>query len=417
VATALAYVQCMKSIDPIRDPYDDHLFAAAGVTPRIALEIGDLATIEGLVGAGLGVAVVPENFAGATGTAGIALAAPGAERVVGLTWRTDRPLGPAAGRWWRRRRRTAEPHPVEVRLFAPHAPVADNAVAAAAGWTGEGVMRPACVEYLAAASVDEVLDALSDGTTEVLAGGQSLILEMSARDEPPRRVVDINGMDGLDTLSEDDGMLRVGPLVRHRAFESATVGGPLGDLMRLVVCNIGHPPIRALGTMLGSLAHANPAAEWPAVAVTARAELTLTGPDGSRTVPAEGFFTGPFSTVRRPQEFLSEVRFPVMPGGTGTGYAEDRRVTVYPQAATMAAVTVTEGVVRAAAIGLVNAGPCPVRAHAAENVLLGETLSDAAIGAAAEAAAQIDAADNPRRARKTFHLLTRRALTQARERC
>jgi carbon-monoxide dehydrogenase medium subunit len=74
-------------------------------------------------------------------------------------------------------------------------------------------------------------------------------------------------------------------------------------------------------------------------------------------------------------------------------------------------------VVRAAAIGLVNAGPCPVRAHAAENVLLGENLSDAAIGAAAEAAAEIDAADNPRRARKAFHLLTRRALTQARERC
>jgi LysR family transcriptional activator of glutamate synthase operon len=77
----------------------DHLFATAGVTPRIALEIGDLATIEGLVGAGLGVAIVPEYFAGATGTAGVALTAPGAERVVGLTWRTDRPLGPAADRF------------------------------------------------------------------------------------------------------------------------------------------------------------------------------------------------------------------------------------------------------------------------------------------------------------------------------
>lgn len=77
----------------------DALFAAAGTTPRIALEIGDLATIEGLVGAGLGVALVPEQFAGATGTVGIALAGPGAERVVGLTWRTDRPLGPAAERF------------------------------------------------------------------------------------------------------------------------------------------------------------------------------------------------------------------------------------------------------------------------------------------------------------------------------
>jgi carbon-monoxide dehydrogenase medium subunit len=278
-------------------------------------------------------------------------------------------------------------------------------------------MRPACVEYVAADSVDEVLDALADGATDVLAGGQSLILEMSARDEPPRRVVDINGVAGLDVLSEDDGMLRVGPLVRHRAFESATVGGPLGDLMRLVVCNIGHPPIRALGTMLGSLAHANPAAEWPAVAVTVHAELTLIGPDGSRTVPAEGFFTGPFTTVRRPQEFLAEVRFPVLPVGTGTGYAEDRRVTVYPQAAAMAAVTVTGGVVSAAAIGLVNAGPCPVRAHTAEGVLIGGALSDAAIGAAAEAAAEIDTADIAPRARKAFHVLTRRALRQARERC
>ncbi|MEU8663462.1 LysR family transcriptional regulator [Actinoplanes philippinensis] len=77
----------------------DGLFAAAGVTPRIALEIGDLATIEGLVGAGLGVALVPESFAGATGTIGLPLTAPGAERVVGLTWRTDRPLGPAAARF------------------------------------------------------------------------------------------------------------------------------------------------------------------------------------------------------------------------------------------------------------------------------------------------------------------------------
>jgi carbon-monoxide dehydrogenase medium subunit len=187
--------------------------------------------------------------------------------------------------------------------------------------------------------------------------------------------------------------------------------------MRLVVCNIGHPPIRARGTMLGSLAHANPAAEWPAVAVTAGAELTLTGPAGSRTVPAEGFFTGPFSTVRRPQELLAEVRFPVLPAGTGTGYAEDRRVTVYPQAAAMTAVTVTDGVVSAVAIGLVNAGPCPVRAHAAENVLMGGTLSDSAIVAAARAAAEVDAADNPRPVRKAFHVLTRRALTQARERC
>lgn len=267
-------------------------------------------------------------------------------------------------------------------------------------------MKPATVEYVAADSVGDVLSALADGGTSVLAGGQSLILEMTGSDTPPRRVVDINFITGLDVLDESGGTLRVGPLVRHRAFESDTVGGPLGDLMRAVVCHIGHPPVRARGTMLGSLAYANPAAEWPALAVTVGARLVLTGPDGDRTVPAEQFFTGPFRTARRPEELLVEACFPVLPPGTGTGYAEDRRATVYPQAAAMAAVTVTGGVVTAAAIGLANAGPCPVRARVAEKTLLGSDFSDAAINAAA-AEVQVTG--------RAFATLTRRALSQARK--
>lgn len=274
-------------------------------------------------------------------------------------------------------------------------------------------MKPATVEYVAANSVDEALGALADGDTAVLAGGQSLILEMAGADRRLRRVVDINPVAGLDGLTESGGMLRVGALVRHRAFETDRVGGALGDLMRLVVCHIGHPPIRARGTMLGSLAHANPAAEWPVLAVTVGARLVLTGPSGSRTVPADRFFTGPFSTVRRPEELLTEALLPVLPSGTGTGYAEDRRVSVYPQAAVMAAVTVADGVVSAAAIGLVNAGPCPVRAAAAEKVLVGGVLSDAAINAAAEAAAGIDAARCAHH--RAYRLLTRRALNRARD--
>lgn len=274
-------------------------------------------------------------------------------------------------------------------------------------------MRPATVEYVAASDVDEVVDALADGSTSVLAGGQSLFLEMATAHPPPRRVVDINPVAGLDVLAEVDGMLRVGALVRHRAFESDAVGGALGDLMRLVVCHIGHPPIRARGTMVGSLAFANPAAEWTVLAVTLDAQMVLTGPAGSRTVPAHQFFTGPYSTLRRPDELLTEARLPLLPAGTGTGYAEDRRTTVYPQAAAMAAITVADGVVSAAAIGLVNAGPCPVRARAAEKVLVGGPLSDAAINAAAEAAAGVDASGSPQP--RVFRLLVRRAVSQARE--
>ncbi|GIF08006.1 FAD binding domain-containing protein [Actinoplanes siamensis] len=268
-------------------------------------------------------------------------------------------------------------------------------------------MTPGTFEYVAAGSVDEVLTALADGDTSVLAGGQSLLVEGAT---PVRRVVDINQVAGLDTLAAADGVLHVGPLVRHRTFETGTVRGPLGDLMRLVVCHIGHPPIRARGTMLGSLAYAHPAAEWPMVAVMLDAKLILTGPAGRRTVPAAQFFTGPFQTLRRPQELLTEVLLPVLPAGTGVGYAEDRRTTVYPQAAAMAAITVRDGVVCSAAIGLVNAGPCPVRARVAESVLVGNALSDTAITLAAEAAAEIDGRG------QAFRTLVRRVLTSSRER-
>ncbi|WP_229075011.1 xanthine dehydrogenase family protein subunit M [Actinoplanes sp. DH11] len=276
-------------------------------------------------------------------------------------------------------------------------------------------------QYLAATELDDVLVALADGETAVLAGGQSLILDLKTKDGLPQRVVDINRVRGLDTLAEVDGHLRVGPLVRHQTFESDVVGGPLGRLLRIVVCHIGHPPIRARGTMLGSFAYAHPAAEWPVVAVTLGAQMVLTSPRGTRTVPAEQFFTGPHTTVRRPDELLTEAWLPVLPARTGVGYAEDRRTTIYPQAAVMAAVTVTDGLISSAAVGLVNAGPCPTRAREAERLLIGNTFCDAAITAAAEAAAELDArfmaeTNGSRPARmRAVRVLARRALSQARE--
>jgi carbon-monoxide dehydrogenase medium subunit len=283
-------------------------------------------------------------------------------------------------------------------------------------------MIPAAVDYIAATSIGEVLGALAEGDTSVVAGGQSLVADLARRGACPRRLVDINKVPELGALVETGDELRVAPLVRHRTFEADAAKGPLGDLLRLVVRHIGHPPIRARGTMLGSLAYAHPAAEWPVVATILGAHFDLVGPDGCRTVPAERFFTGAFTTARRPEELLFEVRLPALPPGTGTGYAEDRRGPgIFAEGATMAAVTVAGGVITAAAIGLVNAGPCPVRARAAESALIGTTFTDAAITAAAEAAAGLDAdfgalPEAERRLRqRTVHVLTRRALTQARE--
>jgi carbon-monoxide dehydrogenase medium subunit len=235
-------------------------------------------------------------------------------------------------------------------------------------------------------------------------------------------VVDINRVAEFDALTEVDGMLRVKPLVRHRTFETGSVGGALGNLLRTIVGHIGHPPMRARGTMLGSLAYAHPAAEWPVVATLLDARIDLVGPDGPRTVAAEQFFTGPFTTTRRPDELLAEVRLPTLPTGTGAGFAEHRPAdATFAEVAAMAAVTTTDGVVRSALIGLVNAGPCPVRAREAEAALIGSGFSDGAITMAAQAAANIDARHHRRSAttrpdqRHAIEVLTRRALTQARE--
>ncbi|MBL7260061.1 FAD binding domain-containing protein [Paractinoplanes lichenicola] len=278
------------------------------------------------------------------------------------------------------------------------------------------------MEYIVVREPEEVLAALADGTTSVLAGGQSLVPDMVDGLVRPGRLVDINQVTEFDRLTQIDGTLRVGPLVRHRTFESERVGGGLGLLLRTVVGYIGHPPVRARGTMLGSLTYAHPAAEWPAMATILGARFELAGPDGCRSVLAEQFYTGPFETVRRPEELLAEVSLPVLPAGTGAGFAEQRPGNArYAEVAAMAAVTMADGLVTGALIGLVNAGPCPVRARTAEQVLLGTGFADADVRAAAEAAATEDAtllhhpaADRPGH-RRNLERLTRRALTQARE--
>lgn len=297
-------------------------------------------------------------------------------------------------------------------------------------------MKPAPFDYVAARSTGDVVAALADGDTHVLAGGQSLVLEMNYRTRRPARLVDINRVPGFDRLEVLDGALRVGPLVRHRAFaagagaaaalrpgtgERAAAVGALGDLLGRVARHIAHPPIRARGTMLGSLAYAHPAAEWPAVAVALDARLELVAAAGSRSVAAADFFTGPFATVRRPGELLHAVHLPLLPPGTSVGFAEHRRTHAsFAQLAALVAVTLAGGRVTAARIGLVNAAERPVRATGAEAALRDRPLDDAAIAGAA-AAARDDADPRPQPyadagyLRHAAAVLVRRALLQARD--
>ncbi|UFR06641.1 FAD binding domain-containing protein [Streptomyces sp. Go40/10] len=239
-------------------------------------------------------------------------------------------------------------------------------------------MKPASFDYVVPRTVAEAVQALAGPgrTAQVLAGGQSLILEMHLQRIRPRLVVDINRIPELDGMRVDGDGLRVGALVRHAAFERAdAVPGPLGTLLSRAVVNIAHPPIRSRGTMAGSFGWAHPASEWCAIGVALDATVEVTGPDGERALPARDYFLGPHRTARRPQELITAVRLPLLGEHTGVGFVEHRRTHFcFAQVAVAAALTVHDGVISDVRIGLVNSADRPVRARAAEQTLLGTEI-------------------------------------------
>jgi carbon-monoxide dehydrogenase medium subunit len=243
-------------------------------------------------------------------------------------------------------------------------------------------VKPPVFDYVAPTSVPEAVDALGDPGRDaaVLAGGQSLLLEMHLARRAPGLVVDVNRVAGLDGIGVDGGSLRVGALVRHAAFEAPhAVPGPLGTLLEQAVGNIAHPPIRTRGTLVGSLAWAHPASEWCAVALALDADIALQDGAGARQVAARDYFLGPHRTARRPRELITSVRFPLLGDDTGVGFVEHRRTHFcFATVAVSATLTVRDGVISDSRIGLVNAADRPVRARAAERSLIGAEVAEVA---------------------------------------
>ena len=251
-------------------------------------------------------------------------------------------------------------------------------------------MKPAAFDYQVARSPQEAVAALVGGSGEarVLAGGQSLILEMNFRRECPGLLVDINRIPELAVLEETDGGLRVGALVRHREFERPVTADPLGLLLSRISTYIAHPPIRALGTMVGSLAYAHPSAEWCAAAVTLDASVEMLGREGARTVPAGDFFRGPFETACGSGELITAVHLPFLGARSVVGFAEQRRTQAsFAQVAAIATMSVEDDVVTGARIGLASVSDRPLRAREAEECLLGAPPSAEAFAEAGRLAA------------------------------
>src|SRR5215468_6942165 len=189
-------------------------------------------------------------------------------------------------------------------------------------------MKPAPFRYHAPKTIEEAVETLAEVASEdgrVLAGGQSLVPIMAFRLARPAHLVDINGVEALRRLAVEGERLCIGACVRHAAFHHPVVDGPLGRLLATVVRHIAHYPIRTRGTFCGSIAHADPAAEWCLVAAALEAEMVARRATGTRTIPAQDFFRGIMTTALSEDELLTEVRLPMLPADTRFGFYEFNR--------------------------------------------------------------------------------------------
>jgi carbon-monoxide dehydrogenase medium subunit len=252
-------------------------------------------------------------------------------------------------------------------------------------------MKPPPFAYAAPSTLEEALGLLTEhaeAEPRVLAGGQSLIPLMNFRLAKPGYLVDLRNVAGLSGIRRDGDVLVVGAMTRLAEVERSTEVAVAAPLVTEAVGLVAHAPVRNSGTVGGSLAHADPAAELPAVALALDAELVAAGPGGTRVIPAAEFFTGPYSTALAPDEILTEIRLPVWPGGHA--FTEFSRVHANFAVVAVAALVELAGDgdrIGRAALALAGVAPTPVRATAAERALAGAPADAGTIRAAAAAAA------------------------------
>lgn len=252
-------------------------------------------------------------------------------------------------------------------------------------------MLPARFDYVAPESLEEALALLGEHGDEakVLAGGQSLIPLLKLRLARPAVLVDINRIAGLDTIEETDEHLRIGALVRNRAVVESEVVNARYPVMAAAAPLISDPIIRNLGTVAGSLAHADPAGDWGSVMIALGGEVVARGASGERVIPVRELFLGTFESVLQPTELIIEVRVPRAPARSGGTYLKlERRVGDFATVATAVHLELSNGTIGRAGIALTSVATVNLAAEAAEAALAGAEPTGDAFGEAAERAAQ-----------------------------
>jgi CO/xanthine dehydrogenase FAD-binding subunit len=254
-------------------------------------------------------------------------------------------------------------------------------------------VKPPPFAYEAPRTIDEVVarKAAEGDDAVILAGGQSLIPLLALRLASPATLVDLDRVEGLAYVRIEDTWLAIGAMTRHRDVEEDAETARRLPIVADAVPLIGHRAIRNRGTVGGSVSHADPAAEWPALAVALGGSVVAVGPRGARTIAAEDFFLGPFTNGLEPDEIVREIRLPLQAGGSAF-LEHSRRDGDFALVGVGAVVELDpDGAVASARISLVGVGGTPVRAIDAERAIVGDRLTaDRMLDAAEASRAAVD---------------------------
>ncbi|MHC4548075.1 MAG: FAD binding domain-containing protein [Planctomycetota bacterium] len=287
-------------------------------------------------------------------------------------------------------------------------------------------MKPAAFDYCRPGTLQEALECLArhDPDAKILAGGQSLVPLMNFRLASPAVLVDVNGIEDLAYIREHEGHLAIGALTRHAEIESSPLVAGKCPLLAEATRLIGHRTIRNRATLGGSLAHADPSAEYPTVLTALDGEVVACGPGGERTIPAGELFVTVCTSSLAPNEILTEVRVPMLPPGTGWAFAElSRRHGDYAMVGVATTLALdAEGRCRDIRIALAGVGDTPLRCPDAESFLEGRPVDEASVDeAAARCAAPAEPEDDLHASaaykKAMVEVYVRRALVRARARC
>ena len=257
-------------------------------------------------------------------------------------------------------------------------------------------MVPISFDYHSPASLDKALEALVSfgDDAKVIAGGQSLLPLMKLRLAQPRVLIDISKIKELASIHQEDDQIIMGALCTHYQVESSELLEEKCPLLCQTAGFIGDSQVRNRGTVGGSLAHADPAADLPAAFLALGAELQVNGSEGNRRIQAEEFFYGVMTTALKPTEILTAIKIPLLSGRTGTSYQKmEQKASGFAIVGVAAVVTLNEeGICSEVSLGVTGVGLKPFRARAVEEKLKGKRLNpDLIESASAEATQGVDA--------------------------